>query len=83
MLGVLGQKLSVRLHGTLIKEGHNLSLRFGVASKAKTLVSKLVGLQETFKLSLFNLNFAQMTRPLGFRCKHEMGVGQIPLLSNR
>ena len=47
MLRVLGQKLSVLLHGALIKGGYNLSLRFGVVPKAKTLVSKFAGPQET------------------------------------
>ena len=47
MLRVLGQKLSVRLHGALIKGGYNLFHRFWVASKAKTLVSKFAGPQDT------------------------------------
>ena len=47
MLRVLGPTLSVSLQGALIKEGYNLSLSLGVVPKAKTLVSKLAGPQET------------------------------------
>ena len=47
MLRVLDQKLSASLQGASIKGGYNLSLRLGVVPKAKTLVSKFAGLQET------------------------------------
>ena len=47
MLRVLGEKLSVSLQRALIKGGYNLSLCLGVAPKAKTLVSKFAGPQET------------------------------------
>ena len=47
MLRVLGQTLSVSLQGDLFKEGYSLSLRLGVVPKAKTLVRKLAGPQET------------------------------------
>ena len=47
MLRVLDQTLSVSLQVALIKGGYNLSLRLGVVLKAKTLVSKFAGPQET------------------------------------
>ena len=47
MLRVLGQTVSVSLQGALIQGGYNLSLRLGVVPKAKTLVSKFAGPQET------------------------------------
>ena len=47
MLRVLGQTLSVSLQGALIKGAYNLSLRLGVVPKAKTVLSKFAGPQET------------------------------------
>ena len=45
--------------------------------KAKTLVSKFAGPQETIKrkLSLCNLTFVWMTNPLCFRCNHQYEGG--------
>ena len=54
--------------GVLIRGGYNLSRRLGVVPKAKTLVSKFAGPQETIKrkLSLCYLTFVWMTNPLCF-----------------
>ena len=80
MLRVLGPTLSVSLQGALIKEGYNLSLSLGVVPKAKTLVSKLAGPQETNGNCRF-VTFVWMSKPLCQEQSSIWGRGgeQIPL----